>query len=247
MQLIKKIVEKNLIMIGKKILLIDDDPDFLKLTCHIFEEAGAQVITARDGLEGISKLFTHRPNLIVLDVMMPGQDGFEVCQRIRQIANTPLIMLTALNHEQEILQGLDAGADDFLSKPFNSEVLLARARAVLRRSEQNNGHQTALNYDDGRLKIDVEKHRVLINGKQVKLTPVEFKLLTYLVSNTGKVLSFGQILDNVWGSEYKGNDDYVHVYISQLRRKIEPDTKNPRYIISIHGVGYLFEKQVYDF
>ncbi|MGB7876824.1 MAG: response regulator transcription factor [Anaerolineales bacterium] len=234
-------------MLGKKILLIDDDPDFLQLTSHIFENAGAHVIMARDGLEGISKLFTHRPNLIILDVMMPGQDGFEVCQRIRQISNTPLIMLTALNNEQEILKGLDAGADDFLSKPFNSEVLLARAKAVLRRSEQSNGHQTVLNYDDGRLKIDLEKHRVLIKGKQVKLTPVEFRLLTYLVSNTGKVLSFVQILDNVWGSEYKGNDDYVHVYISQLRRKIELDTKNPRYILSVHGVGYLFEKQVYDF
>lgn len=234
-------------MIGKKILLIDDDPEFLQLTGLIFKDAGAQVVTACDGLEGISKLFTHRPNLIILDVMMPGQDGFDVCRRIREITNTPLIMLTALNNDQEMLEGLDAGADDFLSKPFNSEILLARARAVLRRSEQSNGHQTALTYDDGRLKIDVEKHRVLINDKQIKLTPVEFRLLTYLVKNRGRVLSFGQILDNVWGNEYKGNDDYVHVYISQLRRKIEQDTKNPQYIISVHGIGYLFEKQAYDF
>lgn len=234
-------------MIGKKVLLIDDDPDFLQLTCRIFENAGAQVITAYDGLEGINKLYTHRPNLIILDVMMPGEDGFEVCQRIRQIAATPLIMVTALNQEQEILRGLDAGADDFLSKPFNSEILLARARAVLRRSEQDNDHQEMPNYDDGHLKINTEKHRVLVKGKQVKLTPVEFRLLIFLLSNTGKVLSFGKILDTVWGREYKGNDNYVHVYISQLRRKIEPDSKNPCYILSVHGVGYLFEKQTYGF
>ena len=234
-------------MIGKKVLLIDDDPDFLQLTCRIFENAGAQVITAYDGLEGINKLYTHRPNLIILDVMMPGEDGFEVCQRIRQIAATPLIMVTALNQEQEILRGLDAGADDFLSKPFNSEILLARARAVLRRSEQDNEYQEMPNYDDGHLKINTEKHRVLVKGKQVKLTPVEFRLLIFLLSNTGKVLSFGKILDTVWGREYKGNDNYVHVYISQLRRKIEPDSKNPCYILSVHGVGYLFEKQTYGF
>jgi len=230
-------------MFGKKILLIDDDVDFLKLTSLIFKESGALAITARDGLEGMGKLFTQRPDLIILDVMMPGSDGFQICQRIRQYSNTPLIMLTALDHDEHMLKGLEAGADDFLSKPINREVLLARAKAVIRRSQQNNDYQEVFNYSDGRLEIDIEKHRVLIGGKQIKLTPVEFRLLAYLVSSAGRVLSFEQILDNVWGREYKGNDDYVHVYISHLRGKIEQDPKNPRYILSIHGVGYIFEKQ----
>jgi DNA-binding response OmpR family regulator len=230
-------------MIGKKILLIDDDPDFLKLISLIFKESGAQTFTAQDGLEGMGKLFTQRPDLIILDVMMPGIDGFQICERIRQYSNTPLIMLTALDHDEHMLKGLEAGADDFLSKPINREILLARAKAVIRRTEQNNGYPDVYNYDDGRLQIDIEKHRVLVGGKQVKLTPVEFRLLAYLATNSGRVLPFEQILDNVWGSEYKGNDDYVHVYVSHLRSKIEQDPKKPRYIMSIHGVGYIFEKQ----
>jgi DNA-binding response OmpR family regulator len=230
-------------MMGKKVLLIDDDVDFLKLTSLIFKESGAQPITARDGLEGMGKLFTQRPDLIILDVMMPGIDGFQVCERIRQYSNTPLIMLTALDQDDQMLRGLEAGADDFLSKPINREILLARAKAVIRRSEQGNGYQDAFNYDDGILRVDIEKHRVTFKEKQIKLTPVEFRLLAYLASNAGRVLPFEQILDNVWGSEYKGNDDYVHVYVSHLRSKIEQDPKKPRYILSIHGVGYIFEKQ----
>jgi two-component system KDP operon response regulator KdpE len=232
-------------MIGKKVLLIDDDADFLKLTSLIFKDAGAQPMTARDGLEGMGKLFTQKPDLIILDVMMPGIDGFQICKRIRQYSNTPLIMLTALEHDEHMLKGLEAGADDFLSKPINRDVLLARSKAVLRRSEQNSLDHEVVNYTDGHLEVDIEKHRVLIDGKQVKLTPVEFRLLSYLVSNAGRVLSFEQILDNVWGSEYQGNDDYVHVYVSHLRSKIERDPKNPHYILSIHGVGYIFEKQNY--
>lgn len=238
---IRECVDDN--MIGKKILLIDDDADFLKLTSLIFKESGAQALTARDGLEGMGKLFTQRPDLIILDVMMPGIDGFQICQRIRQYSNTPLIMLTALNHDEHMLKGLEAGADDFLSKPVNREILLARAKAVIRRSEQSDGYQDVFNYDDGRLEIDIEKHRVLVDGKLFKLTPVEFRLLAFLATNAGRVLPFEQILDNVWGSEYRGNDDYVHVYVSHLRSKIEPDPKKPRYILSVHGVGYIFEKQ----
>jgi two-component system alkaline phosphatase synthesis response regulator PhoP len=233
-------------MIGKKVLLIDDDVDFLKLISLILKEAGAQAITARDGLEGMGKLFTQRPDLIILDVMMPGIDGFKICQRIRQYSNTPLIMLTALDHDEHMLKGLEAGADDFLSKPINREVLLARAKAVIRQSEQSNGSREVFNYNDGRLEIDNDKHRILLKGEQVKLTPVEFRLLAYLASNAGRALSFGQILENVWGSEYKGNDDYVHVYISHLRSKIEENSKTPRYIVSIHGVGYIFEKQSHE-
>jgi len=142
-----------------------------------------------------------------------------------------------------MVKGLAAGADDFLSKPINPEILLARAKAVLRRGRQNKSYQEVINYSDGRLEVDIEKHRVRLGGKQVKLTSVEFRLLAYLVGKAGRVLSFEEILLSVWGSEYKGNDDYVHVYISHLRNKIEQNPKNPRYIRSIYGVGYIFEKQ----
>jgi DNA-binding response OmpR family regulator len=227
----------------KKVLLIDDDIDLLQLASLLFKKAGAQIFTARDGLEGISKLFAHQPDLIILDVMMPGMNGFEVCERIRQVSDIPLIMLTALNHEQEMLRGLEAGADDFLSKPFNAEILLARARAVLRRGNHPNTRPASFRYNDGFLSIDIERRDVLIKGKRVKLTPVEFRLLVYLARNGGKVLTFQQILSNVWGNEYQGSVDYVHVYISHLRRKLEEKSQSPSYITTIHGVGYIFEKQ----
>ena len=232
-------------MNGKKVLIIDDDADLRQLASLIFKNVGAQVATAGDGLEAMSKLFTQKPDLILLDVMLPGMDGFEVCKRIRQVSNAPLIMLTALNREQEMLRGLETGADDFLSKPFNKDILLARARTVLRRTEHpnGNGHHTAFEYNDGYLGIDIESRNVMIKGNRIKLTPIEFRLLAHLARNAGKVLTFQQILTNVWGQEYQGSMDYVHVYISHLRSKIEENTKSPRYIMTVHGVGYIFEKQ----
>ena len=230
-------------MIGKKVLLIDDDADLLKLASLMFQKAGAETITARDGLEGISQLFLHHPNLIILDVMMPGTNGFEVCQRIRQVSDAPIIMLTALNHEQEMLRGLDAGADDFLSKPFTPSILLARAKALLRRSANEIASPAAFKYDDDRLVIDLESHHVLISGKQVKLSPIEFRLLDYLAQHAGKALGYGQILENVWGEEYRGSVDLVHVYISHLRSKIEENPKGPRYVLSVYGFGYIFGRK----
>lgn len=229
-------------MIDQKVLIIDDDADLLHLAGLLFKKAGAQIFTARDGLEGISKLFTCNPNLIILDVMMPGTNGFEVCQRIRQVSNAPIIMLTALNHEQEMLRGLESGADDFLSKPFNADILLARARTVLRRSVNGNIPSSNFEFNNGHLSIDIERRHVLVEDKRVKLTPIEFRLLVYLARNAGKVLTFDHILTNVWGNEYRGSMDYVHVYVSHLRNKIEENAKYPRYILTVYGVGYMFER-----
>jgi two-component system alkaline phosphatase synthesis response regulator PhoP len=233
----------------QKVLIIDDDGDLLQLAGLIFKKAGYEVITANDGLEGISKFFMEHPNLIILDIVMPGSNGFDVCQRIRHVSDEPLIMLTALNKEQDMLQGLACGADDFLSKPVNPEILLARARTLLRRSERS-GENTALHgastsfcYNDGYLSIDIEKHEVSIHGKRIQLTPMEFRLLVYLARNGGKLLTFEKILSNVWGNEYLGSLDHVHVYVSHLRRKIEEDAKKPRYIMTVYGMGYIFEKQ----
>jgi DNA-binding response OmpR family regulator len=230
-------------MNGKTVLLIDDDVDLLQLASHIFQKAGAQTITARNELEGMRKLFAQQPDLIMLDVMLGQENGFEICRRIRQASDVPVIMLTALNNEQDMLKGLDAGADDFLSKPFNADILIARARAVLRRSEHQNSKVTAFKYNDGNLSIDVENHRVLVKGKLIKLTRIEFGLLVYLARNAGKVLTFNQILSTVWGDEYRGSMEYVHIYISHLRRKLEENTKSPNYFLTVHGVGYAFEGQ----
>jgi len=230
-------------MIGKNVLIISDDTEFFHFTGPILEKSGAQVIAAQDGMEGIIKIFVHQPDLILLHVRMLESDGFTICRRIREASSTPIILLAPLVQDHVLLRGLDAGADDFLSIPFSSEIFLARAKAVLRRSEQGNGHQGEFNYDDGHLKIDVEKHRVQIKNQLIMLTPVEFRLLAYLLRNAGTVMSFNDILKNVWGREYAGTTDYVHVYISHLRRKIEEVTKSPRYIVTVHGVGYSFEKQ----
>lgn len=230
-------------MNGKKVLLIDDDIDFLKLTQRIFERVGAQVFTAKDGVEGINSVLNHQPNLIMLDIMMPGQDGFQVCKLIRKLSNTPLVMVSALDQDQLMMQGLEAGADDFITKPISPDILIARVEAVLRRSERDDGYQPVNIYDDGHLRVEIDKHRVHVGNQPVNLTPVEFRLLAYLVSNAGKAMTFKQILFNVWGSEYQGSDEYVHVYISHLRGKIEEKTRSPRYLHTIHGIGYLFEAQ----
>jgi DNA-binding response OmpR family regulator len=230
-------------MIGQTVLLIDDDNDLLQLSSHIFKGAGAEVITARDGSEGIGKLLLHRPSLILLDLLMPGINGFEVCQKIRQISDIPLIILTALDHEQNLIQALESGADDFLPKPFSTQILLARVNALLRRSRDQRGNSFVFGYHDGYLRIDRERHQILINGKQIRCDPTEFRLLVYLEKNAGKVLTYEQLLTSVWGQGYRGNIDIVHVYISTLRRKIEKNPRNPSYIQSIHGVGYVFERQ----
>jgi two-component system KDP operon response regulator KdpE len=230
-------------MNGKKILLIDDDDNFLELASLIFKESGAVTLIARDGLDGMAKLFSYQPDLIILDIAVPGIDGFQTCQRIRQFSNTPLIMLSALKRDDQMLQVLEVGADDYLTKPVKPEILLARARALMRRSRHKSDNSEIFTYEDGRLLIDIEKHRVQVGGKDIKLTPVEFRLLAYLASNAGRVLSYRQILFSVWGSEYEGNDDYVHVYVSHLRTKIEQYPKKPCYILSVYGVGYIFEKQ----
>lgn len=230
-------------MKGKTVLIIDDDADLLNLVSHVFKREGAQTFIATSEMDGLSKLFSNHPDLIILDVILPQANGFEICRKIRQVSAIPLIMLTALNKEQDMLQGLDAGADDFLSKPFNADILLARARAILRRSEHQNGKEGVFKYNDGNLSIDIENHHVQIKGKLIKLTRVEFRLLVYLARNAGKVLTFNQILSAVWGDEYRGSIEYVHIYISHLRKKLEENTKSPRYFLTVHGVGYIFESQ----
>jgi two-component system, OmpR family, alkaline phosphatase synthesis response regulator PhoP len=228
---------------GKKVLLIDDDIDFLKLTIRTFNKTGVLVYVTTNSIDALDKLFVFQPDLVLLNTGMAGIGGFKLCRKIKEISKTPLIMLSALGHDEIMLKGLEAGADDFLSKPIKPEILLARARAVMRRGELNNRHPEAGGYNDGCLEIDTQSHRVLVRGKPVKLTPVEFRMLAYLMGNAGRVISYDQILFGVWTENHKGKYGNVHVYISYLRNKIEENPKKPSYIRSVPRVGYIFEKK----
>jgi DNA-binding response OmpR family regulator len=229
-------------MIGKKVLIVDDDPDVRRIAEKVFTAAGATVEASSNGADGIRKFFLNKPDLVILDIMMPEMDGFEVCSRIRQVSSVPVIMLTGLSNDKEIIRGLDSGSDDFIGKPFNPDVLVAHARAILRRLGMTQDTTPQLFFSDGYLTVDLEKRVVTIQGEPVKLTRTEYNLLAYLLKNAGWIRTFEQILENVWGPEYQGSMDYVHVYISNLRKKIELDPKMPIYLESAHGVGYRFNK-----
>ena len=180
---------------------------------------------------------------MILDVRMPDINGWETCRQIRLLSNVPIIMLTTLDNDEDVIRGLDYGADDFVTKPFSREVLLARARAVLRRSEQLAEPEDQQSYNDSYLLIDLRKHRVQVDGQAVQLSSTEFRLLAYLLQNAGQVLTYQNILDKVWGWEYQDSIDYVHVYVSHLRRKLEADPRNPRYLLTERGIGYRFERR----
>lgn len=226
-----------------KILVVDDDTNLLRGLQDCFEEEGYQVVTARDGREALRLVYSERPDLIILDILMPKMDGLQVCQRVREMSDTPIIMLTARAEKEDIIKGLDLGADDYLVKPFSVEVLLARVRAALRRIRTVATIPEKVTYDDDYLSISLDERRVTVSGELVKLTPTEYKLLALLIKNKGRVLSFQHILENVWGADYVTETDYVRTYIWHLRRKIEPDPGNPRYLLSELDVGYRFEPQ----
>ncbi|MCB9077441.1 MAG: response regulator transcription factor [Anaerolineaceae bacterium] len=225
-----------------KILVIDDDPALCQLISFTFSSQGFQVYSAATGSEGLRMFYEQRPDLIILDIMMPEMDGWTVCTQIRQLSNVPIIVLTSLGSEQDIVRGLECGAVDYVVKPFSPRVLVARARANLRQVFQAAIPPKTTIFSDGYLTIDLVKRRVLVKNEPVKLSATEYRLLAYLVQNANQVLTTEQILENVWGLEYRESSDYVHVYISHLRRKIEADPKQPRYILTEYGIGYYFEK-----
>ncbi|MBI2935940.1 MAG: response regulator transcription factor [Chloroflexi bacterium] len=201
---------------------------------------GFEVLTAADGTEGLKMAEENLVDLVLLDLMMPGPDGFEVCQKIRQTSDVPIIILSARGQERDKVRALNLGADDYLTKPFGVEELLARVRAALRRSQR--GGAGPLPAVQGKeLTIDFASRRVALRGEQVKLTPTEYSILALLARNTGKVLTHRTILQTVWGPEYGEEHDYLWVYMRRLRNKIEPDVDNPRYLVTEPGVGYRFQ------
>lgn len=225
-------------MQGQKILVIDDEVTVCRSVELAFSKAGAQVFTALDGREGLHLFFQHRPDLVILDIMMPDINGWETCRQIRTLADTPIIILSTLHQENAIIRGLDYGADDFVLKPFSAGILLARARAALRRVESPKSNKKEQHFSDDYLEINLAKKQVLVKGEPVRLTATEYRLLTYLLQNAGQILTYEQILQNVWGWEYRDNVDYVHVYISYLRRKLEENPRDPQYLLTEHGLGY---------
>ena len=230
---------------AKKVLIIDDDPIFLRLVDQILTQQGFEVLKAGGGQEGLRLLFAEKPDIVLLDVAMPRMDGWQTCQRIREISDIPVIMLTGKQKaEEDIVRGLDYGADEYLFKPVGDRELVARVRAVLRRIELPTSTQAKREviYGDDYLTVDIAARKVMVKGERVKLTPREFRLFAVLIENASRILTHKELLEKVWGWEYTDDLDYVRIYISHLRQKIEPDSGLPRYIITEPGVGYYFQK-----
>jgi DNA-binding response OmpR family regulator len=227
-----------------KFLVVDDDKPIVEaVTIGLqFQWQDADVHAAGDGEEGLRMFLDLAPDVTLLDVNMPYLSGFEVLQKIREVSDAPVLMLTARGDEMSKVKGLELGADDYLVKPFSHLELFARIKAVLRRSELPAPISATPSFVSGDVTINFDGHEVSVKGEPVKLTPTEYKLLYQLVRNAGRVLPFDMLLGKVWGDEYRGDMDYLKTYISRLRKKLGDDSENPRYILTERAVGYRFAR-----
>jgi two-component system KDP operon response regulator KdpE len=224
----------------KLILVVDDEARMVNFMRMNLELEGCRVISAPNGREALDKAREEMPDVVLLDIMMPGLDGFETLRRLRTFSQVPVIILTAKDDEDDRVKGLELGADDYVGKPFSHRELVSRIRAVLRRHyTPPPAPQTTVRVDD-RLTIDFARREVLVNGERVNLRPTEYRLLYHLVQNAGYVLTHEQLLTKVWGPEYRDETHYLRLYVTYLRQKIEEDPANPKYILTERGVGYRF-------
>lgn len=223
----------------KKVLVIDDDSALLKLVELSLRERGYEVITANGGVTGLSRAFSAKPDIILLDIMMPDIDGWDTLSRLRSMSNLPIIMLTAKDRRQDVVRGLDLGADDYMIKPFDIDELTARINAIFRRTESTASSNISP-YSDAYLSIDYARRRVMVEGEPVSLTPTEFRLLLCLVRRAGHVVPHRTLLSEVWGPEYIDETGYLKLYVRYLREKIERDPSNPEYLLTEWGEGYHF-------
>jgi DNA-binding response OmpR family regulator len=224
------------------IVAADDDPQLLRLVTRNLEFEGYEVLPVSDGQQALEQVEAHSPDLVLLDVMMPRMDGFTVCQRVREFSAVPIVIVTARGQDQDKVRGLDLGADDYLTKPFSVDELLARVRAVLRRAQftaNEHAHFLGTTFTIGHLVVDYAQHLVIMAGQEVLLTPIEYRILAYLAQNAGRVVTQDLLLEHVWGSEYLGESHMLQVNINRLRHKIEADPTHPRYLLTKVGVGYL--------
>jgi len=228
-----------------QVLAIDDDPEMLQMIQLMLDGDVFAISTATDALSGLRAAYRIHPDAILLDVMMPGMDGFEMCRRLREITDVPILFLTAKSEIDAVVEGLSTGADDYIVKPFNRSELTSRLMACLRRAGEGNGDSNGGDYlfPAASILLDCSRHELLIGEQTVSLTPKEFKVLWLLMRYAGKVLSTDAILAYAWGSEWIGERDLVKQYIYQLRRKIEPDPAHPRYLRTVPGEGYYFDAE----
>jgi two-component system KDP operon response regulator KdpE len=222
-----------------KVLVVDDDPRLVRLLSEVVMAAGYQVITRVDGDQAIEAVAVEQPDLIILDIILGKLDGYEVCRRVREFSDIPIIMLTAKVKENELLEGFNAGADDYITKPFSSKELLARVHAVLNRSQTKVIAKQFNQIDCGDLCIDLAKRQVTIAGEVIYLTATEYKLLYQLAAHPNQVMMHENLLAAVWGPEYRNDVDYLRSYIHYLRKKLERDPANPEIILNIPAVGYM--------
>ncbi|HIC94939.1 MAG TPA: response regulator transcription factor [Anaerolineae bacterium] len=225
----------------ERILIIDDDPNLVKVLQLILEKEGYEVVCATDGAEGLQQAYKTQPDLVISDITMPKMDGWEVCRRLRETSDVPIIMLTAKVGETNAVKSLELGADDYITKPFSIGELMAKVKAHLRRANSSSSREPPV-FALGDLVVDFARQKVTVRGKAVNLTPREFRLLSCLVRNRGRVLPYTTILAQVWGPEYADGDglDYLRLYIRYLRQKIEEDPSKPRYILTEWNKGYYF-------
>jgi two-component system KDP operon response regulator KdpE len=222
----------------EKILIVDDEPRVVRLVSEVMKAMGYQVITAGSGKPALEMVALERPNLVLLDVLLPdGMNGYQICRRIREFSDVPVIMLTAKAQESDLLQGFDSGADDYLTKPFSAKELVARVKAVLRRSQRPEETMTST-LVCGDLEINFARHGVKVRGEEVSLTRTEYALLRQLALNMNRVMLHQDLLVAVWGPEYRDDVDYLRAYIRYLRKKLEVDPSDPKYIITSQGTGY---------
>ncbi len=223
-----------------RILIVDDEPKLVHLVREVLTAAGFSVMATGSGEGAMEMIALEQPDLVLLDIVLSRQmDGYEVARRVREFSDVPIIMLTAKVHEDDLLRGFDAGADDYLTKPFNSKELLARIRAVLKRTRREGPAEAEVEIGCGELKIDAARRRVTVRGKAVKLTPTEYNLLHHLAVHRNQVLLHEQLLTAIWGPEYRDDLEYLRAYVRYLRQKIEADPTHPTLIVTSQGVGYM--------
>jgi two-component system KDP operon response regulator KdpE len=227
-------------MRNRRILIVDDEVSVVKFLRSNLEANDLRTLTATNGAEALQTIEMELPDLMILDIMMPQMDGFEVCRRVREWSQIPIIMLSGKDDTMDKVKCLDLGADDYITKPFTLDELMARVRAVFRRTETADTIPTQPSFTSGDLTINFAERWVTVVGSEVRLTPTEYSLLQELALNAGKVLTHTHLLRKVWGPRYNEEREYLRVFIGRLRAKLEPDPANPRYIITVPGVGYKF-------
>jgi two-component system, OmpR family, response regulator RegX3 len=222
-----------------RVLVVEDEESYREALAYMLRKEGFEVLEAADGTAGLAEYDRAGADIVLLDLMMPGLPGTEVCRQLRQRGPVPVIMVTARDSEIDKVVGLELGADDYVTKPFSQRELVARIRAVLRRGQDVELLPDVV--EAAGVRMDVERHEVSVNGERIRLALKEFELLEMLLRNTGRVLTRGQLIDRIWGADYVGDTKTLDVHVKRLRTKIEPDPANPKYLVTVRGLGYKFE------